>query len=113
MNLAMIDAGTDPAYFTKAVTQLGENRPVATTGAIFNDRGVKILGRGVAAGVRGASPEFVNDFETPGRILPLGNLVTAMMEPGRQRSEFHLRVKSSTVMNVGNGSWIQPVDATH
>ncbi|WP_296445170.1 hypothetical protein [Rhodoferax sp. UBA5149] len=44
----MTDIATDPQHFTKAVTELGEKRPVVTTQAIFNDRGVKILEKGVA-----------------------------------------------------------------
>jgi HD-GYP domain-containing protein (c-di-GMP phosphodiesterase class II) len=42
------DTDTDPAYFTKAVTQLGEMRPVVTTQAIFNELGVKIIEKGIA-----------------------------------------------------------------
>lgn len=38
---------TDPKHFTKAVTELGEKRPVLTTQAIFNDRGIKIIEKGV------------------------------------------------------------------
>lgn len=38
----------DPIHFTKAVTELGEKRPVVTTQAIFNDRGIKIVEKGVA-----------------------------------------------------------------
>ena len=41
------DATTDPKYFTKAVTELGEKCQVLTTQAIFNDRGIKILEKGV------------------------------------------------------------------
>lgn len=47
MGMIGTGTGTDPAYFTKAVTQLGEQRPVVTTNAIFNVRGVKILEKGV------------------------------------------------------------------
>lgn len=43
----MTDIATDPKHFTKAVTELGEKRPVLTTQAIFNDRGVKIIEKGV------------------------------------------------------------------
>lgn len=43
----MMDLETDPKHFTKAVTELGEKRPVLTTQAIFNDRGIKILEKGV------------------------------------------------------------------
>ncbi|MES2947892.1 MAG: HD domain-containing phosphohydrolase [Pseudomonadota bacterium] len=39
---------SDPQHFTKAVTELGEIRPVLTTSAIFNDKGVKIIEKGVA-----------------------------------------------------------------
>jgi hypothetical protein len=42
----------NPDYFTKAVTELGEKRPVVTTEAIFNDRGVKILEKGVAVNAK-------------------------------------------------------------
>lgn len=42
----MIDTSTDPQHFTKAVTELGEKRPVVTTQAIFNDRGIKIIEKG-------------------------------------------------------------------
>ena len=41
-------APSDPQHFTKAVTELGEIRPVVTTCAIFNDKGVKIVEKGVA-----------------------------------------------------------------
>ena len=44
----MTATDVNPDYFTKAVTELGEKRPVVTTEAIFNDRGVKILEKGVA-----------------------------------------------------------------
>jgi len=37
----------DPTHFTKAVTLLSEKSPVITTEAIFNDRGIKILEKGV------------------------------------------------------------------
>ena len=37
----MTDIATDPKHFTKAVTELGEKRPVVTTQAIFNDRGAR------------------------------------------------------------------------
>jgi HD-GYP domain-containing protein (c-di-GMP phosphodiesterase class II) len=39
---------TNPQHFTKAVTELGEKRPVVTTTAIFNEKGVKIVEKGVA-----------------------------------------------------------------
>lgn len=38
----------NPTHFTKAVTELGDKQPVVTTEAIFNDRGVKIVEKGVA-----------------------------------------------------------------
>jgi hypothetical protein len=38
----------DSHHFTKAVTELGEKRPVVTTEAIFNDRGIKVLDKGVS-----------------------------------------------------------------
>lgn len=44
----MIDTDTDPKYFTQAVTEFGEKRPVLTTQTIFNDRGIKILEKGMA-----------------------------------------------------------------
>ena len=44
----MTATDVNPDYFTKAVTELGEKRPVVTTEAIFNDRGVKILEKGEA-----------------------------------------------------------------
>lgn len=44
----MTDKNIDPTHFTKAVTELGEQRPVVTTAAVFNDRGVKIVAKGVA-----------------------------------------------------------------
>ncbi len=43
----MTDTSTDPKHFTKAVTELGEKRPVVTTQAIFNDRGIKIMEKGI------------------------------------------------------------------
>lgn len=42
------EAGADAQHFTKAVTELGETRPVLTTSAIFNEQGVKIVEKGVA-----------------------------------------------------------------
>lgn len=44
----MIDTVPESHHFTKAITELGEKRPVITTEAIFNDRGVKVLEKGVA-----------------------------------------------------------------
>ena len=38
----------DRQHFTKAVTEFGEKRPVVTTRAIFNTRGIKIVEAGVA-----------------------------------------------------------------
>jgi hypothetical protein len=40
-NAVMTGIATDPKHFTKAVTELGEKRPVVTTQAIFNDRGAR------------------------------------------------------------------------
>lgn len=37
----------DPAHFARAVTELGEKRPVVASRAIFNARGVKIVDKGV------------------------------------------------------------------
>lgn len=45
-NPAMPDIGSDSSYFTKAVTELGERRPVFTTQAIFNERGIKVIDKG-------------------------------------------------------------------
>lgn len=39
---------TDPQHFTKAVTKFGSLRPVVTTQAIFNAKGIKIIDQGVA-----------------------------------------------------------------
>lgn len=44
----MSETGADTSHFTKAVTELGDKCPVVTKEAIFNDRGVKILEKGVA-----------------------------------------------------------------
>lgn len=44
----MIESNTDPQFFTKAVTELGELRPVVTTRAIFNANGIKIVEQGMA-----------------------------------------------------------------
>ena len=44
----MTDPVLESDHFTKAVTELGEKRPVVTTEAIFNDRGIKVLEKGVA-----------------------------------------------------------------
>lgn len=38
---------TDPKHFTRAVTDLGEKRPVVTTQTIFNNHGIKLLETGV------------------------------------------------------------------
>lgn len=38
----------DPRHFTKAVTQLGEQRDVVTASAIFNTQGIKVVDKGVA-----------------------------------------------------------------
>ncbi len=39
---------TDPSHFTQAVTEFGSVRPVVTTQAIYNAKGVKIIEQGVA-----------------------------------------------------------------
>ena len=39
---------TEPDHFTKAITELGDKRPVVTASAIFNESGVKIAEKGVA-----------------------------------------------------------------
>lgn len=39
---------TEPDHFTRAITELGNKRPVVTTSAIFNENGVKIAEKGVA-----------------------------------------------------------------
>ena len=44
----MSETDTDPKHFTRAVTELGEVRPVLTHCAIFNSQGVKIIDQGVA-----------------------------------------------------------------
>jgi HD-GYP domain-containing protein (c-di-GMP phosphodiesterase class II) len=44
----MTDSPEDPRHFTKAVTQLGEQRDLVTASAIFNSQGVKVLDKGVA-----------------------------------------------------------------
>lgn len=51
-NSAMTDTGTPPNHFTQAVTELGEKSPVVTSQTIFNDRGVKILDKGVAVNAK-------------------------------------------------------------
>lgn len=48
----MTDIAPDPKHFTKAVTELGEKCPVLTTEAIFSDRGIKILEKGVEVNTR-------------------------------------------------------------
>ena len=48
----MTDAVPESHHFTKAITELGEKCPVVTTEAIFNDRGVKVLDKGVAVNAR-------------------------------------------------------------
>ena len=42
----------DPRHFARAVTELGEKRPVVTSSAIFNAQGIKILEQGVAINAR-------------------------------------------------------------
>jgi HD-GYP domain-containing protein (c-di-GMP phosphodiesterase class II) len=42
----------DPRHFARAVTDLGEKRPVVTSSAIFNAHGMKILEQGVAVNAR-------------------------------------------------------------
>ncbi|MGQ0709250.1 MAG: HD-GYP domain-containing protein [Rhodoferax sp.] len=44
----MSSTDIDTQHFTRAVTELGERRPVVTTQAIFNERGVKVLEKGVS-----------------------------------------------------------------
>ena len=44
----MSETDTDPQHFTRAVTELGEVRPVLTHCAIFNSQGIKIIEQGVA-----------------------------------------------------------------
>ena len=48
----MTDAVPESHHFTKAITELGEKCPVVTTEAIFNDRGVKVLDKGVAVNAK-------------------------------------------------------------
>ncbi|MDD2920519.1 HD domain-containing phosphohydrolase [Rhodoferax sp.] len=47
MNAPDIATVTDPAHFTRAITDLGDKCTVVTTQAIFNDRGIKIIEKGV------------------------------------------------------------------
>lgn len=42
-----LSSAPDPDHFTKAVTELGEKAPVTTTAAIFNDKGTKVVEKGV------------------------------------------------------------------
>ncbi|HQZ07632.1 MAG TPA: HD domain-containing phosphohydrolase [Burkholderiaceae bacterium] len=44
----MTESPEDPRHFTKAVTQLGEQRDVVTAAAIFNAQGIKVIDKGVA-----------------------------------------------------------------
>ncbi len=44
----MSDSASDTQYFTKAVAELGEKRPVVTNRAIFNAQGIKIIEQGVS-----------------------------------------------------------------
>jgi hypothetical protein len=42
----------DPAHFARAVTELGERRPVVVSAAIYNSQGVKIIDKGVQVDAR-------------------------------------------------------------
>ncbi len=48
MNDQNTPESTNPAHFIKVVTDLGEDIPLMTSQAIFNDRGIKIIDKGVA-----------------------------------------------------------------
>jgi hypothetical protein len=48
----MTGADTDPAHFARAVTALGDRRPVVARSAILNARGVKIIEKGTAIDTR-------------------------------------------------------------
>lgn len=42
----------DPAHFARAVTELGEQRSVVASSAIYNTQGLKIIDKGVAIDAR-------------------------------------------------------------
>lgn len=48
----MTDAMLDPRHYVRAVTELGEKRPVLTSRAIYNERGMKLLDVGVRVDTR-------------------------------------------------------------
>ncbi|PPE67429.1 hypothetical protein C1704_04525 [Caldimonas caldifontis] len=48
----MIDAMLDARHYVRAVTELGEKRPVLTSRAIYNERGMKLLDAGVRVDAR-------------------------------------------------------------
>jgi putative nucleotidyltransferase with HDIG domain len=61
----MTESVTDPQFFTKAVTELGELRPVVTTRAIFNSSGVKIVEKGVSVNPGLYERLMQHQLETP------------------------------------------------
>lgn len=48
----MTNAVLDPCHYVRAVTELGEKRPVLTSRAIYNERGMKLLDAGVRVDTR-------------------------------------------------------------
>jgi len=48
----MPNVAPDPAHFVRAVTELGEQRPVVARNAIFNTRGLKLIDKGAAVDAR-------------------------------------------------------------
>ena len=48
----MQDFSTDPKHFALAATELGEQKPVLTSRAIYNNKGVMLIGKGVAINLR-------------------------------------------------------------
>lgn len=47
-----VDLSVEHRHFAQAITELGETRSVVTTRAIYNDRGMKVVERGVAVNAR-------------------------------------------------------------
>lgn len=75
----MTDSSTDPKHFTKAVTDLGEKRPVVTTQAIFNEAGIKILEKGVAV-----NAGLYERLMTHRLTVPIENSVTSTPSVGAE-----------------------------
>ena len=48
----MQDFSTDPKHFTLAATELGEQKTVVTNRDIYNSKGVKLIGKGIAINLR-------------------------------------------------------------